>query len=117
MQTTISYLGYIITIAPPFVYAALFVWGSESFGDFTSISTNLVPLADVENVIGSTDPLLNTVTAMVESFYMQIQVGIEAIIDLVITLPKQGSISIHVMRTQLSGAIILIACLVSQRLS
>ena len=100
-------------MSPPFVIAALIIFGADSFVDFGVIDTELIPLEDIRQIFPEDDPRLNMTDAIVTIFYDKIYVGIEITIDSVLAIPTSDDISIDVIRTQFVGIVILLFFLVS----
>ena len=115
-QTTFFYFGYTITIASPFVIAALFIFGASGFGDFDDLVTDIFPLPSIQEILGLESEFLDVITGLVGTLYGLIQDGVEAVVDLILSIPS-GSQFDGAVKSQFSGCCITLFFLVTKTLN
>ena len=92
--------------------SALFVFGASSFGNFEDAITNAIPLPSVTEILGIDNDFTDFLTGLVGTLYELLEDGIEAIVDLVLSIPSDDSFR-AALTSQFSGCVISMFFIVS----
>lgn len=111
-QTTLAHLIYVATLSTPFVLSALFMFGASGFGNFEDAITNAIPIPSVTVLLGIDNDFTEFLTGLVGTLYELLEDGIEAVVDLLLSIPSDDSFNAAIT-SQFSGCIISIFFIVS----
>lgn len=114
MQATAAYFVYAASLSSPIVISALFIFGASSFGNFEDEITRFLPVTNVFQIVGIDSDFLDTLAELVAFVYELAEDGIEAVVDLVLQIPKNINSELEAqVITQFAGGVITLFFLVS----
>ena len=89
--------------------SALFIFGASGFGDFEDAITNAIPIPSVTQILGIDNEFTDFLTGLIGTLYELLEDGIEALVDLVLSIVVTDDESFRAAFTsQFSGCAISI---------
>ena len=80
---------YAASLSSPIILTALFIFGAKSFGDFEDAITGALSPSTVFDIVGINNALVDAGSELVAFVYESAEDAIEAVVDLVLLLPKK----------------------------
>ena len=88
------------------------MFGASKFGDFEDAITNAIPIPSVTAILGIDNEFTDFLTGLVGTVYELLEDGIEAVVDILLSIPSSESFD-SAVTSQFSGCIISIFFIVS----
>ena len=89
--------------------SALVIFGASGFGDFEDAITNAIPLPSITEILGIDNEFTDFLTGLVGTIYELLEDGIEALVDLVLSIVVSSDEGLRAAITsQFSGCTISI---------
>ena len=89
--------------------SALFIFGASGFGDFEDAITNSIPIPSVTEILGIDNEFTDFLTGLVGTLYELLEDGVEATIDLILSIVVTDDESFrNAFTSQFSGCAISI---------